>query len=147
MGRILGIDFGEKRLGLALSDESHTLASPLAVYERTDCERDLQFLRDLVAQYRITEIVLGLPVNMDGSLGPKAEQALEFKRLLEEHLKLPVSTFDERLTTVEAERVLLQANLSRKKRKAKRDTLAAVLILQGYLLTKSSSVQDQAGIT
>lgn len=133
MSRILGIDFGEKRLGLALSDESRTLASPLDVYERTDRERDLEFLRNLVAQYQITEIVLGLPVNMDGSLGPKAEQVLEFKRLLEEHLKLPVSTFDERLTTVEAERVLLQANLSRKKRKAKRDTLAAVLILQGYL--------------
>ena len=133
MGRILGIDFGEKRFGLALSDESHTLASPLAVYERTDQERDLKFLSDLVSQYQITEIVLGLPLNMDGSLGEKAQQVLEFKRLLEEHLKIPVVTFDERLTTAEAERVLLQADLSRTKRKTKRDALAAVLILQGYL--------------
>jgi putative Holliday junction resolvase len=133
MSRVLGIDFGEKRLGLALSDESRTLASPLAVYERKDLQSDLRFLRDLILRYQITEIVLGLPLNMDGSLGPKAQQVLEFKRALEESLKLPVHTFDERFTTAEAERALLEANMSRRKRKAKRDALAAVLILQGYL--------------
>jgi putative Holliday junction resolvase len=131
MARVLGIDFGEKRLGLALSDESRTLASPLAVYERKDLQSDLRFLSDLILRYQIT--VLGLPLNMDGSLGPKAQQVLEFKRALEESLKLPVHTFDERLTTAEAERALLEANMSRRKRKAKRDALAAVLILQGYL--------------
>jgi putative holliday junction resolvase len=133
MARVLGIDFGEKRLGLALSDESRTLASPLAVYERKDLQSDLRFLRDLILRYQITEIVLGLPLNMDGSLGPKAQQVLEFKRALEESLKLPVHTFDERFTTAEAERALLEANMSRRQRKAKRDALAAVLILQGYL--------------
>jgi putative Holliday junction resolvase len=133
MARVLGIDFGEKRLGLALSDESRTLASPLAVYERKDLQSDLRFLSDLILRYQITEIVLGLPLNMDGSLGPKAQQVLEFKRALEESLKLPVHTFDERLTTAEAERALLEANMSRRKRKTKRDALAAVLILQGYL--------------
>ncbi|MFS8741778.1 Holliday junction resolvase RuvX, partial [Synechococcus sp. WC10meta] len=133
MSRVLGIDFGEKRLGLALSDESRTLASPLAVYERKDLQSDLRFLRDLILRYQITEIVLGLPLNMDGSLGPKAQQVLEFKRALEESLKLPVHTFDERFTTAEAERALLEANMSRRQRKAKRDALAAVLILQGYL--------------
>jgi putative Holliday junction resolvase len=133
MSRVLGIDFGEKRLGLALSDESRTLASPLAVYERKDLQSDLRFLRDLILRYQITEIVLGLPLNMDGSLGPKAQQVLEFKRALEESLKLPVHTFDERFTTAEAERTLLEANMSRRQRKAKRDALAAVLILQGYL--------------
>jgi len=133
MARVLGIDFGEKRLGLALSDESRTLASPFAVYERKDIQSDLRFLSDLIFRYQITEIVLGLPLNMDGSLGPKAQQVLEFKRALEESLKLPVHTFDERLTTAEAERALLEANMSRRKRKAKRDALAAVLILQGYL--------------
>jgi putative Holliday junction resolvase len=133
VARVLGIDFGEKRLGLALSDESRTLASPLAVYERKDLQSDLRFLSDLIFRYQITEIVLGLPLNMDGSLGPKAQQVLEFKRALEESLKLPVHTFDERLTTAEAERALLEANMSRRKRKAKRDALAAVLILQGYL--------------
>jgi putative Holliday junction resolvase len=133
VARVLGIDFGEKRLGLALSDESRTLASPLAVYERKDLQSDLRFLRDLIFRYQITEIVLGLPLNMDGSLGPKAQQVLEFKRALEESLKLPVHTFDERFTTAEAERALLEANMSRRQRKAKRDALAAVLILQGYL--------------
>ena len=133
MSRVLGIDFGEKRLGLALSDESRTLASPLTVYERKDIQSDLKFLSDLVSHYQITEIVLGLPLNMDGSLGPKAQQVLEFKRALEESLRLPVHTFDERLTTAEAERALLEANMSRRKRKATRDALAAVLILQGYL--------------
>lgn len=133
MGRILGIDFGEKRLGLAISDASRMLATPLAVYERKDLKSDLEFLSDLISQYQIAEIVLGLPLNMDGSLGEKAQQVLEFKGLLEEHVKLPVSTFDERLTTAEAERVLLEANLSRRKRKTTRDALAAVLILQGYL--------------
>jgi putative Holliday junction resolvase len=133
MSRVLGIDFGEKRLGLALSDESRTLASPLAVYERKDLQSDLRFLRDLILRYQITEIVLGLPLNMDGSLGPKAQQVLDFKRALEESLKLPVHTFDERFTTAEAERTLLEANMSRRQRKAKRDALAAVLILQGYL--------------
>ncbi len=138
MARVLGIDFGEKRLGLALSDESHTLASPLMVYERRDLAQDIEFLKELIARYGITEIVLGLPLRMNGSVGEKAQHVLEFKRLLEEHLKLPVSTFDERLTTAEAERVLLQADLSRRKRKQKRDALAAVLILQGYLLQKTS---------
>jgi putative Holliday junction resolvase len=133
MSRVLGIDFGEKRLGLALSDESRTLASPLAVYERKDLQSDLRFLRDLILRYQITEIVLGLPLNMDGSLGPKAQQVLEFKRALEESLKLPVRTFYERFTTAEAERTLLEANMSRRQRKTKRDALAAVLILQGYL--------------
>jgi putative Holliday junction resolvase len=133
MSRVLGIDFGEKRLGLALSDDSRTLASPLAVYERKDLQSDLRFLRDLILRYQITEIVLGLPLNMDGSLGPKAQQVLDFKRALEESLKLPVHTFDERFTTAEAERALLEANMSRRQRKAKRDALAAVLILQGYL--------------
>jgi len=133
MSRVLGIDFGTKRLGLAISDARRTLASPLTVYHRKDLQSDLQFLSDLISQYQISEIVLGLPINMDGSLGEKAHQVLEFKRILEEHVKIPVLTFDERLTTAEAERVLLQADLSRRKRKAKRDVLAAVLILQGYL--------------
>jgi len=133
MSRVLGIDFGTKRLGLAISDARRTLASPLTVYHRKDLQSDLQFLSDLISQYQISEIVLGLPINMDGSLGEKAHQVLEFKRILEEHVKIPVLTFDERLTTAEAERVLLQADLSRRKRKAKRDGLAAVLILQGYL--------------
>lgn len=133
MNRILGIDLGEKRLGLALSDETRTLASPYGVYERCSPEADLAYLEKLIAAQKISEIVLGLPINMDGSLGPKAQETLEFKRSLKERLRITVHLYDERLTTAEAERVLLAADVSRRKRKSVRDALAAVLILQGYL--------------
>lgn len=133
MSRILGIDLGERRLGLAISDETHTLASSLEVYERRDLDADLSHIAALIIKEHISEIVLGLPTNMDGSLGPQAQRALEFKKLLEERLQLPVSTFDERLTTAEAERVLIEASVTRHKRKRIRDALAAVLILQSYL--------------
>ena len=133
MSRLLGIDLGEKRIGLALSDESKTLASPLCVYERANEQKDLEFLRALVATESITEIVLGLPTNMDGSFGPKAQETLGFKAQLEAHLRVSVQLFDERLTTVEAERVLIESGMKREKRKSVKDKLAAVLILQGYL--------------
>jgi putative Holliday junction resolvase len=138
MSRILGIDLGEKRIGLALSDELKSLASPLTVYARVDDQTDLDFFQNLVSENAISEIVLGLPTNMDGSLGPKAQQAREFKTQLETRLKIPVHLFDERLTTVEAERVLIEAGMRREKRKETRDKLAAVLILQGYLNSKQT---------
>jgi len=131
--RILAIDPGERRLGLAISDPEGVLASGLEVYQRRGLEEDLRYLQEVVEEWDVGEIVLGLPQNMDGSLGERAEEALEFKRLLEERLRLPVHLFDERLTTAEAERVLLEADLSRRRRKQLRDKLAAVLILQGYL--------------
>lgn len=139
MSRILGIDLGEKRIGLALSDELKFLASPLMVYERVDQQADLTFFQKLVKEKSVSEIVLGLPANMDGSLGPKARQAREFKTQLETHTKIPVHLFDERLTTVEAERVLIDAGMRREKRKEMKDKLAAVLILQGYLNSKQTN--------
>jgi putative Holliday junction resolvase len=131
--RILALDLGEKRIGLAISDESHTLARGLGVYHRCSLSRDLAYLKDLVESEGIERIVLGLPVNMDGSLGPKAQETMEFQKRLSEELEIPVELFDERLTTAEAERVLLEAGLRRRKRAGLRDQLAAVLILQGYL--------------
>ena len=133
MGRVLGIDYGEKRLGLAISDETHTIASGLEVYERRSPERDLQHLREVVERYGVERVVLGLPLNLDGSQGFKAREALAFKAQLESALDVPVELVDERLTTQEAERVLLEADLSRRRRKEVRDRLAAVLILQRYL--------------
>lgn len=132
-GRILSIDYGERRLGLAISDETQTLASGLGVYTRQSAEADLRYLRELIARERVEKIVLGLPLNMDGSQGFKAQEALEFKEQLETQLKIPVELVDERLTTQEAERVLIEADLSRRRRKEVRDQLAAVLILQRYL--------------
>lgn len=131
--RILGIDYGRRRLGIALSDEGEILASPLLVYKSHGLERDLDFLIRLIAEREVERIVLGLPLNMDGSRGEMAEEVLSFAETLHEKSGLPVDTFDERLTTTEAERVLVQADLSRKRRKKLRDSLAAVLILQGYL--------------
>jgi len=141
MGRILGIDLGEKRIGLALSDELHCLASPLLVYERIDINSDLDFLKALVIEKSIEAITLGLPTNMDGSLGPKAQETIEFKKTLEAHLHVPVYLFDERLSTAEAERVLIDSGMRREKRRETRDKVAAVLILQGYL----NSNQKNAG--
>jgi len=136
--RILGIDYGHKRLGLALSDEGETLASPLPVYKRKDIDQDFAFLTTLASEKEAARIVVGLPRNMDGSLGEMAKQVLAFVDALKEKVSLPVDTFDERLTTTEAERVLIQANLSRKRRKTLRDSLAAVLILQGYLESRKT---------
>ena len=131
--RILGIDYGHKRLGLALSDEGETLASPLPVYQRRDTTEDHAFLAQLVEEREVSQIVVGLPRNMDGSLGGMAKQVLAFVETLKKKTHLPIDTFDERLSSIEAERVLIQADLSRKRRKPLRDSLAAVLILQGYL--------------
>jgi len=134
--RILGIDYGKKRLGLALSDEGKTLASPLSVYQRRDLDRDLAFLTHLVEEKDVGRVVVGLPRNMDGTLGEMAQEVLAFVDALKGKIDLSVDTFDERLSTAEAERVLIQANLSRKRRKTLCDSLAAVLILQGYLESK-----------
>jgi len=131
--RALGIDYGRRRLGLAISDEGGILASPLPVYERRGEKEDLTFLSNPISERKAGRIVLGLPLNMDGSSGEMADEVIAFAAALREESGLPVVTFDERLTSVEAERVLVQANLSRKRRKGLRDSLSAVLILQGYL--------------
>ena len=131
--RILGLDLGTKRIGIAISDDTETLASGRGFFERLSPEEDLDYFRQLIDEEQIEKVVLGLPKNMDGSLGPKAQETLDFKADLENVINLPVDTFDERLTSVEAERVLIDANLSRKKRKGIIDQQAAVLILQGYL--------------
>lgn len=131
--RILGIDYGTRRLGLSLSDEDEILASPLPVRVRTTLTNDLGFLADLVRREMVSTIVLGLPLNMNGSCGEMARAVQDFADELRRVCNVPVVLFDERLTTSEAERVLVQADISRKKRRNLRDGLAAVLILQGYL--------------
>ena len=136
--RILGIDYGHKRLGLALSDEEKILASPLPPYQRRDLNQDLAFLAALVHEKNVGQIVVGLPRNMEGSLGEMAKQVLAFVETLKKKTHLPIDTFDERLSSIEAERVLIQADLSRKRRKTLRDSLAAVLILQGYLESRKT---------
>ena len=131
--RIMGLDVGEKRIGIAISDEMGWTAQGHSVLVREKLSRDLVKLAALCTEYEIERIVIGFPRNMNGTVGPKGVEIEKFGRVVQEHLDLPLEYWDERLTTVAAERVLLEANVSRQKRKAVIDMLAAVNILQGYL--------------
>ncbi len=131
--RILGLDVGSKTIGMAVSDELELVANTLATLQRKGLEQDLRNLAAVVAEEAVGAIVVGLPKNMNGSLGPSAEMVLELVEELKRTIAQPVFTWDERLTTVAAEKALLEADMSRKKRKKVIDQVAAVLILQGYL--------------
>jgi len=131
--RLLGLDLGSKRIGVALSDELGLTAQPLLVLERRSRAKDIQALGELIEAHQVEEVVLGLPRRMSGELGPEAEKVQVFGRLLAEATGRPVAYWDERLSTVSAERVLLQGDVSRAKRKRVIDKVAASLILQGYL--------------
>lgn len=131
--RILGLDLGSRTIGIAISDELGLTAQGLKTIRRKSPEEDLKELATIISQYKIQEVVVGLPRNMDGSLGTQAEKVLQWVESFRKRTNVPVTTWDERLSTVEASRVLLEADLSRRKRKGAVDKVAAVLILQGYL--------------
>lgn len=131
--RTLGLDVGTKTIGVALSDELGLTAQGRETLRRTALKADLAQLTSVAKNEHVGRIVVGLPLNMDGSEGPRAEATRKFAAAVEEALGLPVELWDERLTTAEAERVLLAADVSRKKRKAVIDRLAAQLILQSWL--------------
>ncbi len=133
MTRYLGIDFGTRRIGVAVSDELGLTAQPLPTFEPSTDEEALSVIRGRIDQYGVLEVVVGLPKNMNGTLGPAAEQALAFAKRLEESASVKVTMWDERLTSREAERLLIEADLSRAKRKGRVDRMAATLILQGFL--------------
>lgn len=133
--KYMGLDLGTKTLGVSLSDKTKTIASPYTVitFANEDYDSAIKSLEKIIVEEGISKIILGLPKNMNGSLGFRAEETLAFKEMLENTFSLPVITFDERLTTREANNYMLEANLSRKKRKQKKDFLAANIILQAYL--------------
>ncbi|HPU48411.1 MAG TPA: Holliday junction resolvase RuvX [Syntrophomonadaceae bacterium] len=131
--RIMGLDVGEKRIGIAVSDPLGWTAQGHSVLQRTTLDNDLAALQELCRQLECQLLVIGLPRNMNGTLGPKAEEIQKFAGQLQELTGLPIVYWDERLTTRSAERVLLEADLSRRKRKQVIDKVAAVHILQGYL--------------
>jgi len=131
--RILALDVGEKRIGLAVSDPLGLTAQGLEVLTRQNPEADLARLVQVARHWGVQQIVLGLPRHLDGRLGTLAPQVLELADALQKTLGVEVVTWEERLTTMEAERVLLQADLSRRRRRQVVDQLAAVLILQNYL--------------
>ena len=134
--RILGLDYGSRTCGVAVSDPLGITAQGLETIVRKEenkLRRTLARIEELVREYGAEKIVLGFPLNMNDTIGPRAEKTLAFKEMLERRTGLPVILQDERLTTVEAEEVLIEAGVRREYRKQYVDKLAAVLILQGYL--------------
>lgn len=134
--RILGLDYGSVTVGVAVSDALKVTAQPLETIKRKDENKLRQTcarIEQLIAEYEVESIVLGYPKNMNDSVGERAKKTEEFKAMLERRTGLPVTLWDERLTTVAAERVLMESGVRRENRKAVIDQVAAALILQGYL--------------
>jgi len=129
----MGLDVGTHTVGIAISDELGLTAQGLKTLKRKSMEGDLREITTIIGQFAINKIVVGLPKNMNGTLGERAENVIRWIEVLKDKTQLPVVTWDERLSTVGAKKVLLEADLSRRKRKKVIDKLAAVLILQGYL--------------
>ena len=133
--RYLGLDLGSKTLGISISDRTNTIASiyKTIFFKEDDCDSLIPELIKIVKDEEISVIVLGLPKNMNNTIGPRAEITLEFKKKLEDNIGIKVELMDERLTSVISNNVLISANVSRKKRKKKVDGMAALLILQSYI--------------
>ncbi len=140
--RILGIDYGGKRVGLAISSPVGFIAQGLPTIERIDGKDYLEDLADVIKEKEVDEIVVGLPKNMNGSIGEKAEEVLELVEKLKSKFNLPVHTFDERLTTVRAHKAMTGAKMSKKGKKKRVDMIAAQFILQAYLDQKSRSAEE-----
>ena len=132
-GSILGLDLGTKTIGVACSDPSRMIASPIKTIIRKKLGNDIKILNDLYPAYHYCAIVLGLPINMNGTEGPRCQSVRSFAKKLEIALKMPIYFWDERLSTVAAERSLINAEVSRKKRAKVIDSIAACFILQGFL--------------
>ncbi len=138
--RIMGLDYGAKTVGVAISDALLLTAQGVETICRTQenkLRKTLARIKSLCEEYEVTEIVLGFPKNMNNTIGDRAEKSLEFAEMLKKRTGLPIVMWDERLTTVEATRTLIESGVQREKRKEYVDKIAAVFILQGYLDAKS----------
>ncbi|RMF11785.1 MAG: Holliday junction resolvase RuvX [Alphaproteobacteria bacterium] len=131
--RVLGLDVGAKTIGLALSDPTRTVATPLETIRRRKFSEDLIRLKGIITEHRVRALVVGLPINMDGSEGPRAQSVRQFAANCAEAIDLPIAFWDERLSTAAVTRVLLDADRSRKRRSELVDKMAASFILQGAL--------------
>ena len=129
----MSLDVGSRTIGIVCSDALLMTAQGIETIRRTSLEKDFNRLQELIAEYEVHELVVGMPKNMNGTKGERAEKTEEFVEKMKEVIDLPVSYWDERLSTVMAERQLIAADVSRKKRKSVIDKMAAVVILQGYL--------------
>lgn len=132
-GRIMGLDIGDKTIGVAVSDLMGMTAQGIKTIKRTSKKNDIEEIKQIIKEKQINLIVSGLPKNMNGTVGPQGEKVQKFCELIKEETGLEIEFWDERLTTVAAEKTLITADVSRKKRKNVIDMMAAVLILQGYL--------------
>jgi putative holliday junction resolvase len=137
--RVLGLDVGTKTVGVAISDEMGWTAQGIETIKINEEKNELGLdrLRELVKMYEVDTFVIGLPKNMNGSIGPRGEACQQYAEVVEEQFGIPVIMWDERLSTMAAERLLISADVSRKKRKQVIDKMAAVVILQGYLDSKN----------
>lgn len=132
-GRFLGFDVGEKSIGLALSDTNRTIATPFQTLHRTQWRKDGETLLKIMQDYKVVGIILGFPLNMNGSEGPRCQSVRQFASNLLSLIDIPICLWDERLSTMAVTRTLLEADLSRAKRKKVVDKMAAAYILQGFL--------------
>lgn len=143
-GRILALDYGTKRIGVALSDELKWTAQPLETFERRVLDRDIAHIASLVTAHEVERVVLGFPLQLDGREGPAVQAMREFVEKLDAGISVPIVLWDERMTTKAAEDLLIAADVSRKKRKGVVDRVAAAILLQSYLEAQaSSSTADQ----
>jgi putative Holliday junction resolvase len=131
--RTLGLDIGDKRIGVAISDQEEILASPLAIITRENDEKTMADIIKLVDQHKAERIVIGLPYSLDGSIGIQADKVMDFAERLSKHTRASMEIWDERLSTVAVERLLREAGSKKAKKRARRDDAAAAFILQGYL--------------
>ena len=141
-GRILGLDVGSRRIGIAVSDPLGITAQGLQTLQRRNKRHDFQYLGRIVRDYAVKEIVVGLPLRMSGEAGIQSEKMQTFAEELRRHFKLPVHLWDERLTSAEANRLLRETELSIEKRAKAVDQMAAVLILQGWMEGRSSRARE-----
>jgi putative holliday junction resolvase len=135
--RILSLDHGTRRIGVAVSDETKTIATPLEYIPAEPMDGVIARLQQLIREKDVELILIGMPRNMDGTYGPATEKVKDFIVAIQPHITTPVKTWDERLTSAQANRVLLQANVRRDKRKQNVDKMAAAILLQSYLDSRS----------
>jgi putative Holliday junction resolvase len=131
--RTLGLDIGDKRIGVAISDPEEILASPLAIITREDDKKAIDDIIKLVDQHNVERIVVGLPYSLDGSIGGQANKVMDFAERLSQYTRASMEIWDERLSTVAVERLLREAGKKKAKKRERRDAAAAAFILQGYL--------------
>ena len=138
--RVMALDYGEVRIGIALSDVTRFLASGYENYTRVNLDKDCEHIADIIKTNNVKLVVIGLPINMDGTKGERVEKTYQFAEYLSKFTDVKIDYLDERLTSVSAEKILISADVSRKKRKDVLDKLSATIILQDYLDANSRKI-------